>query len=96
MTRETGDAANPNAESEEGLAGELGLSSERTDFEGIEGTGTLASSQGRTHGAEEEHELVAPTGIEHRQTQDVEENPARLRSHEEIRAANPHPRRDEE
>ena len=96
MTRETGDAANPNGESEQGLSGGMGVSSERTEFEGIESTGTLGSSQGRTHGAEEEHPIVAPEGTEHRQTQEVEENPAELRSHEEIRAANPHPNRDDD
>jgi len=90
-------AGNPNAESEHGLAGDMGVSSERTGpYEGSENTGTLASSQGRTHGAEDEHDLVAPDGVEHRQAQQVEENTAELPSHEEIRAANPHPHRDEE
>lgn len=90
-------AGNPNAESEQGLAGDMGVSSERTGaFEGTENTGTLSSSQGRTHGAEDEHDLVAPDGVEHRQTQEVEENTAELRSHEEIRAANPHPHREDE
>lgn len=41
---------NPSGESEPGLAGDLGVSSERTDADlsGIEGTGTTASAQGRT------------------------------------------------
>ena len=34
-----------------GLEGDMGVSSERTDgFEGVEGTGTAASAQGRTDG----------------------------------------------
>jgi hypothetical protein len=43
--------SHPNAGGPEGLAGDLGLSSERTDgFEGVEGTGSLASTQGHTEG----------------------------------------------
>ena len=43
--------SHPNAGGPEGLAGDMGLSSERTDgFEGVEGTGSPASAQGRTDG----------------------------------------------
>ena len=41
----------PNASGPQGLAGDMGISSERTGgFEGVEGTGTAASSQGSTDG----------------------------------------------
>jgi len=41
----------PNASGPEALAGDMGVSSERPGrFEGIEGTGTLASAQGSTDG----------------------------------------------
>jgi hypothetical protein len=43
--------SHPNAGGAEGLAGDMGLSSERTGpFEGIEGTGSSASTQGHTDG----------------------------------------------
>lgn len=91
-------AANPNGESEEGLAGDMGVSSQRrTGYEGVEGTGSSASTQGRTDGASETHpDQVEPSSEVHRQVQDEEENPATLRSHEDIRSANPHPRRDDD
>lgn len=91
-----GRAGNPNAEGEQGLAGDMGVSSERTgpfEPDSVEGTGTPASAQGRTDGAEEP---VADTVVEHRQVQEVEDNTATLRPHEDIRAANPHPHRDDE
>jgi hypothetical protein len=57
QTSEPGQTTNreshPNAAGPQGLAGDMGISSERTDFEGIEGTGTMASSQSRTDGEEE-------------------------------------------
>ena len=92
-----GQMGNPSGESDEGLSGDLGVSSERTGpFEGVEGTGTSGSAQGRTDGATETHPgQVEPSTEEHHQVQEVEENSAELRSHEEIRAANPHPHRDE-
>ena len=47
MSRE----GNPSGESEHGLAGDLGTSSEwEGPFTGVEGTGTSASAQGRTDG----------------------------------------------
>jgi hypothetical protein len=56
-TSEPGETVNreshPNAGGPEGLAGDMGISSERTDFDGIEGTGTMASTQGRTEGEEQ-------------------------------------------
>ncbi len=43
--------SHPNAGGPQGLAGDMGVSSERTGpFEGVEGTGTSASAQGRTDG----------------------------------------------
>ena len=42
--------SNPNSSGPRGLEGDLGISSERTETEGIEGTGTLSSAQGRTDG----------------------------------------------
>ncbi len=43
--------SHPNADSAEGLAGDMGVSSERRGpFEGIEGTGTLSSAQETTDG----------------------------------------------
>ena len=43
--------SHPNASGPEGLAGEMGISSEREGpFEGIEGTGSLASTAGSTDG----------------------------------------------
>ncbi len=93
MSSASGEAGNPSGESEPGLDGDLGVSSERTGpFDDIEGTGTDASAQGRTHGAQDDQ--PEPVVEEHRQQQDVEENTAELPSHDDIRAANPHPRRD--
>jgi hypothetical protein len=41
----------PNASGPDGLAGDMGISSERADgFEGVEGTGSAASTRGRTDG----------------------------------------------
>jgi hypothetical protein len=90
-------AGNPNAESEHGLEGGMGVSSERTGpYAGVEDTGTVGSAKGRTDGASETHPgEVEPSTEEHRQVQEVEENSAELPSHEHIRAANPHPHRDE-
>jgi hypothetical protein len=92
-----GQAGNPSGESEPGLEGDLGISSERVGrFEGVEGTGTLASAQGRTHGDSSTYEdPTKPVTEEHRQVQEVEENPAALGSHDDIRAANPHPHRED-
>lgn len=42
--------SHPNASGPEGLAGEMGLSSERRVFDGIEGTGSQESAQGTTDG----------------------------------------------
>ena len=43
--------SHPNAGGPAGLAGDMGLSSERTDgYEGVEGTGSPASAQGHTDG----------------------------------------------
>ncbi len=92
-----GQMANPSGESDEGLSGDLGVSSERTGpFEGVEGTGTSGSAQGRTDGDAETHPGQArPSSEVHRQEQEVEENTAEVPSHDDVRAANPHPRRDE-
>jgi hypothetical protein len=43
--------SHPNAAGPDGLSGDMGLSSERSGgYEGVEGTGTAASAQGRTDG----------------------------------------------
>lgn len=43
--------SHPNAAGPQGLTGDMGLSSERAeDFEGIEGTGSSASTRGHTDG----------------------------------------------
>ena len=43
--------SHPNAAGPDGLSGDMGLSSERSGgYEGIEGTGSAASAQGRTDG----------------------------------------------
>jgi hypothetical protein len=43
--------SHPNAGGPEGLTGDMGLSSERADgFEGVEGTGSSASTRGHTDG----------------------------------------------
>jgi hypothetical protein len=50
--------SNPNGASPEGLAGDMGISSERDGpFEGIEGTGSLASAQLSTDGESSEIEV---------------------------------------
>jgi hypothetical protein len=94
-----GRAANPNAESAHGLAGDMGISSERTHpfgSDSIEGTGTVGSARGHTDGEVETHPgQVEPSDEVHRQEQDVEENTASLPSHDHIREANPRPTRDE-
>ena len=61
--------SHPNADSVDGLAGDMGLSSERRGpFEGIEGTGSLASAQETTDG--ETAMPSVPTGA------DPEQRPA--------------------
>lgn len=62
LTEEDAEAGNPNASSSAGLAGDLGVSSERTgpadevgtgglgDLDTFAGTGTVGSARGRTHG----------------------------------------------
>jgi hypothetical protein len=54
-----------NAAGPEGLAGDMGLSSERTDgFEGVEGTGSAASAQGSTDGETPTTRVEATKGPE--------------------------------
>jgi hypothetical protein len=92
-----GRAANPNAESAHGLAGDMGISSERTHpfgSDSIEGTGTVGSARGHTDGEVETHPgQVEPSDEVHRQEQEVEANTASLPSHDHIREANPRPTR---
>lgn len=75
------------------LSGDLGVSSGRTTMSGIEGTGTLASAQGRTDGASPTHpgeelprhlhdEPGVPAG-------ELTENPAEVPSHESDPASHP-------
>jgi hypothetical protein len=42
--------SNPSSSGRHGLEGDLGISSERTEMDGIEGTGSLESAQGHTDG----------------------------------------------
>jgi hypothetical protein len=77
--------SHPNAGGPRGLEGDLGLSSERTDgFEGVEGTGTAASAQGRTDGEtptqvdateREQQDEVQPDEVEHKHPFDPDRNP---------------------
>lgn len=86
---------NPNGESEAGLAGDMGVSSERRGpFEGIEGTGTVGSAQGRTDGdtsishdgaglAHQDDPAKSPDAV------DEERNPAQVPAHESDPASHP-------
>jgi hypothetical protein len=81
------DAANPNAASSSGLAGDMGISSERTgpadetgtgglgELDDLEGTGTVGSARGRTHGS------APTTGGPELPKSDESENPAEVPSH---------------
>lgn len=67
LAAEAGEAASPNAESSAGLAGDLGVSSERTgpadetstqglgNLDDFEGTGTVGTARSRTHGTTPGH-----------------------------------------
>ncbi|HSE10255.1 MAG TPA: hypothetical protein VLB29_16460 [Nocardioidaceae bacterium] len=82
------EAGNPNAATSGGLEGDMGISSERTgpadetgtgglgDLGGFEGTGTVGSARGRTHGS------VPTTGGPDLPESDESENPAEVPSHE--------------
>jgi hypothetical protein len=90
MSRE----GNPNAESKDRLAGDMGVSSERVDepeeMEGVEGTGTVGSAKGHTDGDFETHpDQVVPSREVHRQEQDVEENTADAPGHPNDPSRNP-------
>lgn len=76
------------------LSGDLGTSSERTDpSHGVEGTGTLASSQGRTSGATETHPDEEVPEVHPVQPGDpadeLDENPAEVPSHLSDPSRNP-------
>ena len=92
-----GQMGNPSGESDEGLSGDLGVSSERTGpFEGVEGTGTAGPRRAAPTATPRPTPIDVRASSEvHRQEQEVEENPAEVPSHVDVRAANPHPRRDE-
>jgi hypothetical protein len=89
--------ANPNAEGPDRLAGDMGLSSERTDFEGVEGTGTVGSAKGATDGSQpteppgDPEEPVRPHPQDPAEGADDEEevNPAEVPAHENDPAKNP-------
>lgn len=91
LTEDDARAGNPSAESDQGLAGDMGISSERTGpYRGVENTGTLASAQGRTDGASD----MTPGPLEpidevHRQAQQAEENPADVPNHVSDPTRNP-------
>lgn len=88
LAEEAGDAANPNAESSAGLAGDLGVSSERTgpadetstqglgDLDHFEGAGTVGTARSRTHGT------TPTTGGPDLPTSDESQNPAEVPPHE--------------
>jgi hypothetical protein len=88
LEAEDRDAANPNAASSSGLEGDMGVSSERTgpadetstgglgELDDFEGTGTVGSARGRTHGT------VPTTGGPELPKSDESENPAEVPSHE--------------
>lgn len=88
---------NPSGESEPGLRGDLGVSSEREGdrLEGIEGTGTLASAQHRTDGdspTDPESAGLAHEGdpAKAADTDPVDAvNPAEVPSHESDPSRNP-------
>jgi hypothetical protein len=44
--------SNPGSAGPERLAGDMGLSSERTEFDGIESTGTVGTAKGNTDGTQ--------------------------------------------
>ncbi len=82
--------SHPNASGPQGLTGDLGLSSERADgFEGVEGTGSSASTQGRTDGetpttradvdeepaADDQAGEVQPDEVAHKHPFDPSRNP---------------------
>ena len=76
------------------LSGDLGTSSERTNpSEGVEGTGTLASSQGSTSGATETHPDEEVPQVRPIQPGDpageLDENPAEVPSHVSDPSRNP-------
>lgn len=91
LTEDDARAGNPSGESDEGLAGDLGISSERTGgYEGVENTGTLASAQGRTDGASDmTPDPLEPIEEVHRQQQEVEENPEGVPNHVSDPTRNP-------
>jgi hypothetical protein len=63
--------SNPNADSPDGLAGDMGISSERkgSDTTGIEGTGSVGSSVAGTHGSSE----TKPEQDKDQNLEDIEE-----------------------
>jgi hypothetical protein len=88
LAEEDAAVANPNSSSSGGLAGDMGLSSERTgpadetgtdglgDLGGIEGTGTVGSARHSTHGSKR------TTGGPDLPKSNEHENPADPGSHE--------------
>ena len=76
------------------LSGDLGTSSERTDpSRGVEGTGSMASSQGSTNGATPTHpgeEIPEVHPVEPGlPEEELTENPADVAPHESDPAGNP-------
>lgn len=82
LTESDAEAGNPNASTSAGLAGDMGVSSERTgpadevgtgglgDLGSFSGTGTVGSAQGRTHGS-------TPTNVPVADEAEVREAPGR-------------------
>lgn len=76
--------SNPNAGGRHGLEGDMGVSSERSSFEGVEGTGTVGSAVGSTDGEMSTTGVGDPTtGMQDRGDDlATEENTAEVAAHE--------------
>jgi hypothetical protein len=92
---EAAEQANPNSAGPERLAGDMGLSSERTEFDGIEGTGTVGTARGSTDGTQPTEPDEAPVRphpqdpAEGADDPEVEENTAEVPSQQNDPSKNP-------
>lgn len=91
---EAAQQANPGGNGPQHLAGDMGLSSERTEFDGIESTGTVGSAKGSTDGTQptdpdtpaRPHPQDPAEGAD---DPEVEENNAEVPSHPNHPSKNP-------
>jgi hypothetical protein len=87
--------ANPNGNGPQRLTGDMGLSSERTEFDGIESTGTVGSAKGSTDGTQPSEPADAPVRphpqdpAEGADDPEVEENNAEVPAHPNHPSKNP-------